>query len=152
MHEAGRGGRKESATLQAIAMEREMQDAEPVPGSELLLVVEDEVPVRELVQRALEGYGYRVLVAANADEAAQLFRAHRSDITLLISDVVMPGASGPALYKSLAQEAPHLKVLFLSGYTPEVVQERGVLDDAPLLQKPFTLSDLARSVRQVLGE
>jgi DNA-binding NtrC family response regulator len=133
-----------------MVIERKSQHAGPAPGSELLLVVEDEAPVRELVQRSLEGFGYTVLVAANAEEATRLFRAHRDDIALLISDVVIPGVSGPALYKSLAEEAPHLKALFLSGYTPEVVQERGVLEDAPFLPKPFTLSDLARTVRRVL--
>ncbi len=108
------------------------------------------MPVRELEQRALEGYGYTVLAAGNADEAADLFRGHRDTIALLISDVVMPGATGPTLYQMLASEVPHLKVLFLSGYTSDMAHGRGVLQDAPFLQKPFTLTELARKVREVL--
>jgi PAS domain S-box-containing protein len=122
----------------------------PLTGSERLLVVEDEAPVRELVHRALEGFGYDVLVAANAKEATDLFRTHQSEIAMLISDVVMPDMPGPALYRSLAAEVPCLKVLFLSGYSTEIVQGRGLLQDVPFLQKPFTLTELARAVRQVL--
>jgi len=130
--------------------EREAPPMARLTGSETLLVIEDEMPVRELVQRALEGFGYTILVAANAQEASELFQAHQADIALIVSDVVMPDMTGPALYQSLAAQVPHLKVLFLSGYTPEVVHGRGLLQDAPFLQKPFTLTDLARNVRQVL--
>ena len=62
----------------------------------------------------------------------------------------MPDAAGPSLYQSLAEEAPHLKVLFLSGYTGDIIRGLGVLQDAPFLPKPFSLVDLTRKVRQVL--
>jgi CheY-like chemotaxis protein len=119
-------------------------------GGETLLLAEDETAVRDLAQRALEGYGYTVLAAANADQAAELFRQHGDAIALLISDVIMPGTTGPALYRELAKEAPGLKVLFLSGYAGSIVQGRGVLEGTPFLQKPFTLSELALKVREVL--
>ncbi len=130
--------------------ERPSRPTASLTGDETLLVVEDETSVRELVQRALEGYGYTILVAANVRQAEDLFCTHRDDVALLISDVVMPDATGPALYQSLTADVPDLKVLFLSGYTGDVVRGRGVLQDAPFLQKPFTLVDLARKVRQVL--
>jgi signal transduction histidine kinase/FixJ family two-component response regulator len=119
-------------------------------GIETLLVAEDETSVREMIQVTLEGYGYTVLSASGAQQAIDLFQAHRDEVALLISDVVMPDATGPALYQSLAEEAPHLKVLFLSGYTGDIVHGRGVLQDALFLPKPFSLIDLARKVRQVL--
>jgi two-component system cell cycle sensor histidine kinase/response regulator CckA len=124
--------------------------ATTLKGGETLLLAEDETAVRELAKRALEGYGYTVLAAANADQATTLFRQHANTIALLISDVIMPGITGPALYRGLAKEAPGLKVLFLSGYTGSMVQGRGVVQDAPFLQKPFTLSELALKVREVL--
>jgi two-component system cell cycle sensor histidine kinase/response regulator CckA len=124
--------------------------ATALKGGETLLLAEDETAVRELAQRALEGYGYTVLAAANADQATTLFQQHTNMIALLISDVIMPGITGPALYRELAKEAPGLKVLFLSGYTGSMVQGRGLVQDAPFLQKPFTLSELALKVREVL--
>jgi two-component system cell cycle sensor histidine kinase/response regulator CckA len=129
---------------------RPAEPASALIGGETLLLAEDETAVRELAQRALEGYGYTVLAAANADQAAEMFRRHTDTIVLLISDVIMPGITGPALYRELAKEAPDLKVLFLSGYTGSMVQGRGLLQDAPFLQKPFTLSELAQKVREVL--
>ena len=119
-------------------------------GIETLLVAEDETSVREMIQVTLEGYGYTVLCASNAQQAIDLFQAHQGEVALLISDVVMPDSTGPALYQSLVAEAPHPKVLFLSGYTGDIVRGRGVLQDAPFLPKPFSLIDLACKVRQVL--
>jgi len=129
---------------------RPAEPAIALRGGETLLLAEDETAVRELAQRALEGYGYTVLAAANADQAAELFRQHADAIALLISDVIMPGITGPALYRELAKETPGLKVLFLSGYTGNLVQGRGVAQDTPFLQKPFTLNELAMKVREVL--
>jgi signal transduction histidine kinase/DNA-binding response OmpR family regulator len=119
-------------------------------GVETLLVAEDETSVRELIQVTLEGCGYTVLSASDAQQAIELFRAQRDGIGLLISDVVMPDVAGPVLYQTLVEEAPALKVLFLSGYTGDIVRGRGVLQDVPFLPKPFSPIDLARKVRQVL--
>jgi signal transduction histidine kinase/DNA-binding response OmpR family regulator len=122
----------------------------PARGAETVLVVEDENSVREMVREALETCGYTVLSASSAQQAIDLFRSHRDDVALLISDVVLPDTTGPALHQSLAGEVPHLKVLFMSGYTGDTVSERGLLQDAPFLPKPFDLSALAARVRQVL--
>ncbi len=119
-------------------------------GTEILLLVEDETAVRDLIQRALEDYGYTVLSASDPRQAARLFEAHRSSIDLLIADVVMPVTDGPTLYQILAGDKPDLKVLFLSGYTGEVLRGQGVLKDAPFLQKPLDLAELAQTVRSIL--
>ncbi|HEY3384348.1 MAG TPA: response regulator [Vicinamibacterales bacterium] len=121
-------------------------------GQEMILLVEDEAPVRMLVQRALEGAGYRVLPAADASAAIDAFRAHAQEIVLLVTDVVMPDTNGPALFEALTKDCPSLKVLFLSGYAGEIVRGRGVMQDAPFLQKPFKLADLSRRVREILDK
>jgi signal transduction histidine kinase len=126
-----------------------LEVAQPM-GVETLLLAEDETPVREMIQESLEECGYTVLSASDARQATELFQANRDQVALLISDVVMPDAGGPTLYQSLTEEAPHLKVLFLSGYTGDIIRGRGVLQDAPFLPKPFSLIDLTRKVRQVL--
>lgn len=103
-----------------------------------------------MIQETLEGCGYTVLSAPDGRQATDLFQANRDQVALLISDVVMPDATGPSLYQSLVEDAPHLKVLFLLGYTGDIIRGRGVLQDAPFLPKPFSLIDLTRKVRQVL--
>ncbi|HJN19108.1 MAG TPA: ATP-binding protein, partial [Armatimonadota bacterium] len=117
---------------------------------EVVLLVEDDPTVRAIAQRTLVNQGYTVLVASNAGEAERVSTAHDDGITLLLSDVVMPGRTGPDLYESLAAQRPGLKVLFMSGY-PKAAASNGVLrPDRPLLQKPFTPTSLAEKVREVL--
>jgi PAS domain S-box-containing protein len=125
--------------------------ARPARGTELLLVVEDEPSVRQLTKILLEKAGYRVLIAANAQEAADLFQRHGDSIALLITDVVMPGPSGPALLRHLSEQRPGLKVLYMSGYADDAVPAQGALDpDAVFLQKPFTADRLVHKVREAL--
>ena len=116
-----------------------------------VLVVEDAEGLRELTKRLLERQGYTVLVAANADEARQLFDQHPS-IDLLLTDVVMPGASGPDLVSQLMKQRPALKVIYMSGYTDEAIVHHGVL--APgidFVPKPFTSATLGQKIREVLN-
>src|SRR4029078_9308954 len=118
-------------------------------GSETVLLAEDEPAVRELVVATLKAVGYRVESAANADEAVRLAARHDGPIHLLLTDVVMPGASGRALAESLTATFPSLKVLYMSGDTEVLtreVREAGV----PFLAKPFSPDQLARKVREVL--
>jgi CheY-like chemotaxis protein len=120
-------------------------------GSEKVLVVEDEEAVRYLTRVLLERSGYRVLDAANPREAEAVFNEQTESIDLLITDVVMPGSSGPALFKQLAQRQPGLKVLYMSGYTDDTVIREGRLDTGgTFMQKPFTADGLMRKVREVL--
>jgi two-component system cell cycle sensor histidine kinase/response regulator CckA len=120
-------------------------------GSETILLVEDEDAVRDLTRRCLEARGYRVLQASSAEEATHVLASHGARLDLLLTDVVMPGASGPELARRLQAERPDLNVLFVSGYTDDSMVAQRVLDPgASFLQKPFTPDTLARKVREVL--
>jgi CheY-like chemotaxis protein len=120
------------------------------PASATVLVVEDAANLRELTRRLLELEGYRVLVAGSADEASALFDAHPS-IDLLLTDVVMPGISGPELATRLTAERADLKVVFMSGYTQEAIVHHGVLKSGvAFIHKPFTAEALGRKVRDAL--
>jgi signal transduction histidine kinase len=124
--------------------------ARPRAGSETVLVVEDSDGLRELAKRMLERRGHKVLVAANADEALRLFEGNGS-IDVLLTDVVMPGASGPELTKQLVGLRPGLKVIYMSGYTEEAIVQHGVLEPGiAFLHKPFTSETLGRKIREVL--
>jgi two-component system cell cycle sensor histidine kinase/response regulator CckA len=122
-------------------------------GSETVLVVEDEHTVRELARHVLELHGYRVLDAKDAFDALAVATAHPGRIDLLVTDIVMPGTSGPELAEQLKELRPELSVLFVSGYTSHAaVQGRTLVSGSDFLQKPFTPADLARAVRAVLDQ
>jgi PAS domain S-box-containing protein len=119
-------------------------------GTQTILVVEDSENVRELARRLLERQGYTVLLAANGDDAIRLFSQHAT-IDVLLTDVVMPGASGPDLTRTLVDLRPGLKVIYMSGYTEEAIVHHGVLQPGiAFLYKPFTSETLGRKVREVL--
>jgi len=124
--------------------------ARPRTGAETVLVVEDEDGVRELTRKLLQGQGYTVLVAANAEDARRLFE-EQSSIDVLLTDVVMPGTSGPDLIAGLAARWPDLKVIYMSGYTEETIVHHGVLDPGIVfLHKPFTGDTLGQKIREAL--
>ena len=121
-------------------------------GGETVVVVEDEEGLRLLITSLLKRLGYTVLVAANAAQAIALFDEHHS-IDLLLTDVVLPGGSGPDLSTWLVKGRPELKVLYMSGYTDEAIVHHGVLDPAvAFLSKPFTAQALGLKVREVLDQ
>jgi PAS domain S-box-containing protein len=125
--------------------------ARPTHGSETVLVVEDEPALRALTRRVLEKHGYTVLEASTADAASRLARDHARPIHLLLADVVLPGASGPALADELLAQRADLKVLFMSGYTEDAIGHRGVLaPNTRFINKPFSAEALAAKVREVL--
>jgi two-component system, cell cycle sensor histidine kinase and response regulator CckA len=120
-------------------------------GNETILLVEDEAALRTLTSRILEKYGYRAIVAKDGREALDLVRNGPEPIALVISDVVMPNLGGRMLVQRLRAERPGLPVLLMSGYTDDVVMQRGIAElQIPYLQKPFTPEQLARKIREVL--
>ena len=120
-------------------------------GSETLLVVEDEEGVRVLVRDYLQMSGYSVLEAGCGDEALRIACEHRGEISLMITDVIMPGMNGRELAERMAILRPAMKVLYMSGYAEAMVFRKGVLEQGvQFLQKPFGPPDLGRKVRDVL--
>jgi len=125
--------------------------AKSSPGSETVLVVEDESTVRNLVRLVLARNGYRVLEAVNGKQALELSQHHRGEIPLMITDVVMPEIGGQQLAQELAALRPRMKVLYVSGYTENAMMRQGILDsEIAFLQKPFTMEALLQRVRQLL--
>jgi two-component system cell cycle sensor histidine kinase/response regulator CckA len=124
------------------------------PGrGETVLVAEDDPSVRTLVKSVLERNGYRVLVAEDGVAALELAGLEKGRIDLLLSDVVMPGMNGRALRDKLLESYPRLRVLFMSGYTGDVLAGLGELErDVSLVPKPFTPEILLGGIRKLLGD
>jgi PAS domain S-box-containing protein len=121
------------------------------PGTETILVVEDEANLRALARQFLEKQGYKVIDAADGAVAMQIAVAHEGVIHLLLTDVIMPGMNGRELAQRISEIRPNVKILYMSGYTENVVGHNGTLDaGVRLLQKPFTLRELKMTVREVL--
>ena len=125
---------------------------EPIKGSQTILLVEDEMAIRKITREFLETSGYRVLEACNGAEALELCEHHRGNLHMVMTDVRMPGMSGPQLAERLSTQCPDMKVLFVSGAN-EVASSRCVGSSPPssFLQKPFTFEELTARVREMLG-
>ncbi len=121
------------------------------PGTETILLVEDEANLRYLARQYLEKQGYKVIEAADGAVAVQIAVAHEAVIHLLLTDVIMPGMNGRELAQRISEIRPNVKVVYMSGYTENVIGHNGMLDvGVRLLQKPFNLRDLKSMVREVL--
>ena len=120
-------------------------------GSERILLVDDDLGVRNFAARVLASRGYAVLPASSPDEAIELAEEHEGRIDLLLTDVVMPGSTGRALATTLRESSPGLKVPYMSGYTTEAIVDHGILDPSvAFIAKPFTAQRLALKVRETL--
>ena len=132
-------------------MNEAARSAPSVRGHETILVVEDDLQVRGVTIRALEGSGYRVIPAASGEEALAIARQSRERLDMVVTDVVMPGMTGREVVDELRRSLPSVPALFVSGYTPDAIAERGVLDSGvEFLAKPFTPSTLVARVRAML--
>jgi PAS domain S-box-containing protein len=118
-----------------------------------VLVVEDELAVRRLASRVLRARGYRVLEASDGGDALQLVDRHGGPLDLVLTDIIMPGLSGPALVERLLPGTPDLKVLYITGYSEDAIRQHGLLPaGGALLEKPFTAHQLAERVRAALAK
>lgn len=127
-----------------------MNTPDPI-GERTLLLVEDEPGVRRLSERILKSAGYRVLSAANGEEAERLFAEHQDSIDLVITDIIMPGFDGSELIRRLRLKQPSLPGIYMSGYTAQNAgwisgRERGLF----FVQKPFAASELVRQVHEAI--
>ncbi|MFV1988642.1 MAG: PAS domain S-box protein [Gemmatimonadota bacterium] len=117
-----------------------------------VLLVEDEDPVRRAGQRVLDHFGYRVLVAENGRQALELLEAHRAEISLVITDVIMPELGGAELYQAISHWEPRPAFLFTSGYNPHTVGGPISDGDVPFIRKPWDATGLAKAVQMALKE
>ena len=119
-------------------------------GNETILLAEDQETLRNVVTEVLEEFGYKVLVARDAETALKLAAAHEGAIHLLLTDVLMPAMSGPELADRLAETRPETRVLFMSGYTDDSTLRKVHKGEVDLLAKPFTPEALAKRIRSIL--
>ena len=121
-------------------------------GMETILLVEDEEPVRELLQEVLEDLGYTVLAAPDGRAAITVSEAHAGPIALVLTDIIMPGMSGPDLVRRMEELRPETKALYMSGYTGTATIRLDALNGGTsLIEKPFTPAGVAAKVREVLA-
>lgn len=145
-HEAG-----EAEEIEAQEAAAEVSNAD-LTGEGTILLVEDEVPVRIFASRALSNKGYKILEAENAEEAIDIIKNSGQKVDLIISDVIMPGKTGPEMVKEIQVDNPNLRVIFMSGYTEDAFVGTGLDNDKlNFLQKPFNLKDLAAMVKKVMN-
>jgi len=124
---------------------------QPEPLRETILVVDDEAGIRGLVRKILKREHYHVLEAGSAEEALTIAMSRAAPIDLLLTDVMLPGLSGPDLARRMYEASPALRVLYISGYTDDPSVEAGQYPPgSQFLAKPFTLNALLRAVRETL--
>ena len=134
------------------AVKEEVKITTPsVGGMETLLVAEDDETVRMFMKKILERGGYKVIIADDGEDAVARFRQH-DDISLVLSDVVMPRKNGRELLNEIRRIKPGIKAIFISGYAAEVMQKKGIEEGTEFIRKPFKKEDLLRRVRQVLDK
>ncbi|MFH2125319.1 MAG: PAS domain S-box protein, partial [Pseudomonadota bacterium] len=140
---------------QGRAMDVQVPSLEGLPRGrgEMILLVEDDLPILKLAKKTLEGLGYKVLAANTPSEAMALAEQHPGAIDLLLTDVIMPQMNGKDLALRLQTLYPKLKYVYMSGYTANVIVHHGVLDQGVhFIQKPFYKKDMAKMVRKALDE
>ena len=136
---------------EGAAMSRGKVEAEELRGVETVLLVEDDPSLLSLTHVFLMRLGYKVLDAANGDEAIRIFRDYTSPIHLLLTDVVMPGISGREAAARIKEFRPGIKILYVSGYTHEAFKPEDTIGpDEAFLEKPFAFEELARKIRDIL--
>ncbi len=139
--------------LKVPQIEKEDRKEPAADGHETILLVEDEPVILKMGRVMLEGLGYSVLTADMPGKAINIAKEHASEIDLLITDVIMPEMNGRDLAQSIQTLHPHIKCMFMSGYTSDVVARNGLIDEGMhFIEKPFSRRELAEKVRLTLGK
>ena len=121
-----------------------------IKGDETILVVEDDPGVLKITLAILKSHGYSVLIAVHPNEAIAICNEYKNPIDLLLTDVIMPDMSGPELAKALTKKRTNLNVLFMSGYSKDMIRHHGIDDDiAPFVGKPFSAQTLSKEIRKI---
>lgn len=123
-----------------------------IRGDETVLLVEDDSMVREMIENVMTQFGYTVLVAGHPETAIEMSRKYEEKIDLLLTDIVMPGMDGFSLASRITESRKGIKVLYISGYTEDVISGSTRLNNSVYLQKPFTPQDLLKKVRELFGD
>jgi len=136
--------------LDGSAMEV-IESVVPQGGSETLLIAEDDLAVRNMTKATLESFGYRVIEAMNGEDAVNKFREHQKSIQLLVFDLIMPVKNGRDAYEDIKAISPDIHVVFMSGYTADIIKDKGMLEDGlEFISKPASPNELLRKVREAL--
>jgi CheY-like chemotaxis protein len=153
--EAGKGT---AFTIYFPLIDKEIEDekrAEALPalhGTGTVLIAEDEKEVRESLKGILEEFGFTVVEAFDGQDAVQKFIDNRDAVRLLILDVIMPKKNGKEVYAEIQRTNPEMKALFMSGYTADILQRRGILEEGlTLINKPVSPDNLSREIRELLN-
>jgi PAS domain S-box-containing protein len=140
-------------------IELEVKEAEtlipttPAGGTETILLAEDDKEVRNLIKDILQKFGYKVMKAVDGEDAIKKFTDDKNKIQLLILDVIMPKKSGKEVYNEIKELRPDIKTLFISGYTGDIIQKKGLFEDRiNLISKPLSPKELLRKVREILDK
>jgi len=139
-----------NVTPEELAREKQAEEASDWSGGGRILLVEDEDTVRAVAERALTRQGYTVVTAADGDEGLEAVKLD-GGFDLVVSDVVMPSMDGPAMAKEIRKLAPHMPVLFMSGYAEEQLRREIDIEGMYFIPKPFSVQQIAAKVGQVLG-
>jgi PAS domain S-box-containing protein len=135
----------------SLLLETKAPETKVTGGTETILVAEDDQVLLDLSRSVLEEFGYTVLAARDGEEAVRMFRENRDRVRLLLSDVIMPKKNGRATFEEVRAISPGIKVLFVSGYSTEIISKEGILDEGvDMITKPLSPVELLRKVREVL--
>jgi CheY-like chemotaxis protein len=127
------------------------EEEPPRRGTETLLLAEDDQPVRNLIKTVLEEYGYTVIVAVDGEDAVNKYKENHDRIGLLLFDLIMPKKTGKEAYDEIRKIRPNVKIIYSSGYAPDIIRQRALIDDQVTVAfKPLSPKDLLKKVRSVL--
>jgi len=126
-------------------------DISKLHGTETILIAEDDEPLRVLISSILSEFGYKVLIAADGDEAVEIFRANKDSIDIAVLDMIMPGKNGREVFELITSMKPDIRCILASGYTPDMCLDTGSTEERIVhIMKPFPPLELIKEIRHLL--